>query len=139
MLPLGPMCTLHRAGFQQMILDALAPEIHVHLAHRLLAVDTPTDTEVVLKFTDGTTETCDLLVGADGLRSNVRPALLERLVQAGVLSEAEREDKIDPVWTGTYVYRGLIPSEELQAKYPGHPSLTKPTQYIGRDKVRDSI
>ncbi|KAL1755786.1 hypothetical protein FB107DRAFT_290595 [Schizophyllum commune] len=130
----GPMCTLHRAGFQQMILDALSPEIHVHLAHRLLAVDTPTDTEVVLKFTDGTTETCDLLVGADGLRSNVRPALLERLVQAGVLTEAEREDKIDPVWTGTYVYRGLIPSEELQAKYPGHPSLTKPTQYIGRDK-----
>ncbi|KAL1745198.1 hypothetical protein HDZ31DRAFT_36992 [Schizophyllum fasciatum] len=130
----GPMCTLHRAGFQQMILDALSPEVHVHLAHRLLAVDTPTDTEAVLKFANGTTATCDLAIGADGLRSNVRPALLERLVRAGVLTEAERADKIDPVWTGTHVYRGLIHAEELQAKYPGHPCLTKPTQFIGRDK-----
>lgn len=124
---------------------------------------------------------CDVLVGADGIRSVTRGVMYRRLVHAGVVrlpgSEAvsvlpsggangnangeangegkrvdgvangtsttteggkgkEKEeaspppsprtpldpvaDFIDPVWSGTLVYRALIPKAVLDATWPGH-------------------
>lgn len=126
---------------------------------------------------------CDVLVGADGIRSVTRGVMYRRLVQAGVVrlpdpgpeaasalpaggangngnGEANGEGKrvdgvangttttteggkgkekeeaspppsprtpldpvadfIDPVWSGTLVYRALIPKAVLDATWPGH-------------------
>lgn len=128
---------------------------------------------------------CDLLVGADGIRSVTRGVMYRRLVQDGVVrlpdpaspsagasvggheksvtgdaavgengiangtteEEKEKEEKeeeeashqpppppsppprtpldpvadfIDPVWSGTLVYRALIPKAVLDATWPGH-------------------
>lgn len=128
---------------------------------------------------------CDLLVGADGIRSVTRGVMYRRLVQDGVVrlpgpaspsagasvdvdvdvdvggheksvngdangtteedeEEKEKEEEeashqpppppspsprtpldpvadfIDPVWSGTLVYRALIPKAVLDATWPGH-------------------
>lgn len=141
----------------------------------------PTTGELTLRFTDGTRAVCDLLVGADGIRSVTRGVMYRRLVQDGVVrlpgpaspsagasvggheksvngdaavgensiandtteevkvkKEKEEEeashqpppsprtpldpvaDFIDPVWSGTLVYRALIPKAVLDATWPGH-------------------
>lgn len=145
----------------------------------------PTTGELTLRFTDGTRAVCDVLVGADGIRSVTRGVMYRRLVHAGVVrlpeaasvsvlpaggangngkvdgkvhvesskmngtangttttteggKEEEKEeaetspppsprtpldpvaDFIDPVWSGTLVYRALIPKAVLDATWPGH-------------------
>ena len=119
--------------------------------------------ELTLHFTDGTRATCDVLVGADGIRSVTRGVMYRRLVESGEVvlakvvapskdgslsaiahanedaptptvkvekdaameAEAETErdpvaDFVDPVWSGTLVYRALIPKAALDRRWPGH-------------------
>lgn len=53
----------------------------------------------------------------DGIKSMVRKGLL---IKQGLPNSAS----LDPVWTGTIVYRGLIEQEALEAIYPGHRTIT---------------
>lgn len=70
-----------------------------------------------LHFNDGSNATCDILVGMDGIKSVVRKGLL---IKQGLSTSAS----LDPVWTGTIAYRGLIEQAALEAMYPGHRVLT---------------
>lgn len=72
-------------------------------------------------------------VGADGLKSAVRRALLSERAswmqgQGRFQEAAEIASCIDPAWSGTIAYRALIPAERLRAFAPGHHVLTTPTQ-----------
>lgn len=91
---------------------------HVHVNKRLTSFEETSEGEVHLNFHDGTTVTCDILVGMDGIKSVVRKGLL---IKQGLSHSAS----LDPVWTGTVVYRGLIEQSELEAIYPGHRTITK--------------
>ncbi|KAL1731639.1 hypothetical protein EV714DRAFT_271440 [Schizophyllum commune] len=188
----GPLMLFHRADFQGMILRHLPPSVRVHLSHRLVGfTESPrgftqsprvssssssssssSTTEIRLEFENGATATCDVLVGADGLRSRVRRGLAD-LAEAEVaaarsgVAEAARSGvaaakvvgdgakpaqtsveknqqtfhsaelfaaRAEPVWTGTYVYRGLVETAKLAERWPGHPALTIPFQYVGKDR-----
>lgn len=50
------------------------------------ALERPDDYPIHLHFEDGTVATCDVLIGADGLKSRVRVGMMERMV-----SEATRQ------------------------------------------------
>ena len=50
------------------------------------ALHRPDDHPISLRFEDGTVATCDVLIGADGLKSRVRVGMMERMV-----SEATRQ------------------------------------------------
>lgn len=105
----------------------MQPAGRVHLSRRLRSYE-EIDSEVRLNFTDGTTATCDLLIGTDGIRSTVRRKLLEKQVTA-VPATKSLTDGLqlgDPVWSGTYAYRGLVPFDRLAARFPGHRALTTP-------------
>jgi len=65
------------------------------LNHKKVSAVEHFDTEVVVHCTDGTKYECDILVGADGIRSRVR-AEMSRL--AGVKNEAEDEIKAEYMW-----------------------------------------
>jgi len=82
-----------------------------------------------LTFEDGTTATCDVLVGADGLHSSVRRSLLTEIAQSYRNEGKEEEakdalDGIEPVWSGTNAYRAVVPAEVLAKEFPEHRALT---------------
>ena len=72
---------------------------------------------ITLNFKDGTVATCDVLVGADGIKSSVRANMYEGLAtqweEASGSCSNERSEAIrrnvNPTWTGQVVYRSLIP------------------------------
>jgi salicylate hydroxylase len=83
----APYYTVHRADLHR----ALRRRVdHVDLGRHCVGV-TEREGEVELRFDDGGTEVADLVIGADGIRSVVRGALVRDV----------------PVFSGITVYRGL--------------------------------
>ena len=91
------------------------------------------DGPVTLHFADGTTSTCDLLIGADGVKSAVRASMYKQMAdklekEGRPLKEVQDMRKhAVPTWTGHFIYRQLIAREDLEKVAPGHVSLDGPT------------
>jgi salicylate hydroxylase len=91
----------------------------LHLSHKLLSYD-ELPNEVVLQFQNGKTAACDLLIGADGLRSVVRRCFLSK-------QDPSRPLASDPIfWSGEHAFRGLVKVERLESEFPGHRACTEP-------------
>ncbi|KAI1794210.1 FAD/NAD(P)-binding domain-containing protein [Ganoderma leucocontextum] len=108
----------HRAHFLDVLIDhlpagvahfgkRLASYTHTLVAHR-------SEPEILLQFADGSAAICDLLVGCDGIKSLVRKQLLKDHVHKRG-GDPRLLDHIEPVWSGTIAYRGLIPVERLRS------------------------
>jgi salicylate hydroxylase len=103
--PLNPLCeelygaphlTMHRADLLSIIASGFPAE-RIHLGHRLVGF-ADTGDRVEAWFENRARITVDLLVGADGIHSTVRVALLGE--------EAPR-------FAGCVAYRGLVPAERI--------------------------
>ncbi|KAI0070638.1 FAD/NAD-P-binding domain-containing protein [Panus rudis PR-1116 ss-1] len=140
----------HRAHFLDVFVRALPPGI-AHFGKRLFSYtstpsSSPFSKEVQLHFSDGTTATCDLLVGADGLKSIVRAQMYTELAdeQSAKTKDSHPDsgqylkELIDPVWSGWVVYRSLIPLERLrnaaQAKGRDMGKIMTPMIWCGKSK-----
>ena len=90
------------------------------MAKRLEAVSQD-EASVTVTFSDGTTETGDLLIGADGVNSRVLEA-----VWPGVSTKR---------WTEVVVYRGLVPRDKVAAarKPDGSPLDHNPIETMSMD------
>ncbi|EAU87128.2 salicylate 1-monooxygenase [Coprinopsis cinerea okayama7 len=115
----GPFITFHRHDFQQTLINHLPPSCKMHHSKRLSTYTTLPNGKIRASFEDGTQVTCDLLIGADGIKSTVRDNMLRqkaaRYAEAGDFEAAYRCLKANqPVWAGTMAYRGLIPMEKVQ-------------------------
>jgi salicylate hydroxylase len=93
-----PHYQMHRADLLAALAAAIPPE-RIHLAHRLESFQDSGDA-VRLGFAGGASAEVDVLVGADGIHSDVRRLLFG--------PERAR-------FTGCVAYRGLIPAERLRA------------------------
>ena len=108
----------HRAHFLDVLVDHL-PVGTAHFGKRLASytytgpVTHRRESKTLLQFTDGSTATCDLLVGCDGIKSVVRKQLLEDYVHKRG-GDPRLLQHVEPVWSGTIAYRGLIPVERLR-------------------------
>ena len=105
-----------------------------HFSKRLVEYTQPRSLDPIsLQFKDGTTKTCDVLIGADGIHSASRHKLLNDVAEHANSQEFVKEllAKVDPVWSGTVAYRAVIPSVKLRAVNPGHTALTKPVLVSG--------
>lgn len=122
----------HRAQFLDVLVKHL-PEDVAHFRKRLLSYSQEaSDGHLDLQFQDGSTVTCDLLVGCDGIKSGVRRQMLKEKAQAG---QADLLRLIEPVWTGTIAYRGLIPVHRLiRADGQEHRTIQTPMMYCGKSK-----
>ena len=87
---------------------------------------------VHLEFANGATATCDLLIGVDGIKSVVREVLLRQSPTSssssylGAVSgygSSNLKAASDMVYTGSVIYRGLVPKIELARAFPGHRAL----------------
>jgi salicylate hydroxylase len=93
----APYYNFHRADFIA-ILAAAVPVDRLHTGHRFEGLIDHGDT-VEARFANGARSTCDLLIGADGIHSGVRAAILGP--QA-------------PTFTGCVAYRGLVPAARVR-------------------------
>jgi salicylate hydroxylase/6-hydroxynicotinate 3-monooxygenase len=92
----APYLLMHR-GDLHMLLSRTVPEERIHLSKKLVKFEDHDD-GVRLSFSDGTTADADAVIGADGVHSTVRTALLG----------AER-----PTYTGRVAYRTTFPAKLL--------------------------
>ena len=91
------MQSVHRAHFLDELVKGI-PAYRAHFNKRLQDLE-ETEDGVILHFKDGTTATADVVIGADGVHSKVRELLIG--------AEAAK-----PVFSGSVIYRGLVPMEK---------------------------
>ncbi|AOW87789.1 FAD-dependent monooxygenase [Streptomyces olivaceus] len=100
----APYHLVHRADLQACLMDLLPPG-GLYLGRTVDGVTDHGD-RADLRFTDGTTVTADVVIGADGVHSAVRGAVLD--------------DR--PVYCGYSVYRGLVPAGAVPS-FTGDPRV----------------
>lgn len=122
----GGTRSVHRAHLHQALAEKLGENTHLHLSTRVVGCR-DYDDHVTLEFHDGNTASFDLVVGADGVKSVIRKEFLTAKFQS-------QEDCINPIWSGTTIYRTLITKESLEQQFPNHRSLTVPSLYCGKNK-----
>ncbi|KAJ3725042.1 hypothetical protein DFJ43DRAFT_585119 [Lentinula guzmanii] len=136
----GPLLTFHRAQFQEVLAQHLPPSCRIHHSKRLKSYSQGRyGGPIRLSFEDGTQATCDVLVGADGIKSAVRSCLLREQAEFARYS-GQPSNKIlackDYVsWAGSIAYRALIPVERLKEDCDQGLLVlpTTPTIYVGTD------
>ncbi|KAI0821662.1 FAD/NAD-P-binding domain-containing protein [Trametes gibbosa] len=128
----------HRAEFLDVLVDHLPPGV-AHFSKRLIGYRTqqsassPTP-QVELSFADGTIAACDVLVGCDGIKSVVRKQMLEDHVRQHS-GDSRLLDHVEPVWSGSIAYRGLIPVDRLVPQNGvEHRTIRSPMMYCGKSK-----
>ncbi|KAF8193048.1 salicylate hydroxylase [Pholiota molesta] len=120
----GGSTTFHRADLQQTLVSSLHGRLH--LAHRFASYAEAGD-KIRIQFENGATATCDLLIGMDGIRSTVRKSVL---AHQGIPDAPS----VEPVWSGTVAYRGLVGRDVLDRVFPGHRAIATPMMYVGKFK-----
>lgn len=88
----------------------------VHFGKRCVSfTQSETDEEVTIHFKDGSSATCDILIGSDGIRSSVRKQLMEEMAEkVGWCPKDATIDSTGLGFTGTVAYRALINPINLQ-------------------------
>jgi len=92
----APYLTVHRGDFHAELVTAVAPGT-IEFGRRLIGLhqDGP---RMHLDFDGGTSEECDIVIGADGVNSKVREVLL---------------GPEDPIYTGYVAHRAIFPTGRL--------------------------
>ncbi|KAL0954169.1 hypothetical protein HGRIS_005302 [Hohenbuehelia grisea] len=134
----GPLLTFHRADFQQVLLRRLPRTCRTYYSKRLRSYTQRASGTIDLSFEDGSSATCDVLIGADGLKSAVRKTLQTFQAQRACSEGRYKEEQdhllaVDPTWSGQIAYRSVIPTDQLRARYPGHRVLEQQLQYLGKN------
>ncbi|KAI0248756.1 salicylate hydroxylase [Lactifluus subvellereus] len=135
----GGLMGLHRAEFHEVLLNRLPSQCRTFTSKRLESYTQQPDAPIQLRFQDGSTATCDILIGADGLKSAVRKKMLQEAaaeveMQNWDAEAAELRSLIEPRFSGVFSYRTLIPAERLSRIAPRHRVFSSPVQYLGKNK-----
>lgn len=132
---------LHRGEFLQMFASRIkSTRCQTHFFKKFRSYETLEDGQVAIQFADGTETKCDILIGADGVRSTVRQAMYTKFEQRALAQGQSAEESkkfrfyIPPKWSGELLYRCLVTKEDLQKTHPDHISLK--TQLYVSDVLR---
>jgi salicylate hydroxylase len=102
----------------------LDPNI-THFNKRAASVEKSQSGRQQLRFTDNTTYEADLIIGADGIKSTTRSAVIGK--SASPLG-----------FSNTHAYRGLVPMETLKAAGV-KTDLTRPHSWCGMGQVSSKM
>ena len=118
-----PYLHLHRADCQQILRQAFAQRspASLNLASKVISYNETADS-VTVKLDTGEQLECDLLIGADGIKSTLRQQLVQQLNQQSNHTRAK--------FTGNVAWRGLVPSERLPADFM--PTIV--SNFVGQGK-----
>ncbi|KAF8438427.1 hypothetical protein L210DRAFT_3543852 [Boletus edulis BED1] len=129
--------TVHRKDMVEFLLRHVPASCKIHTSKRLDSYDVNSETgKITLQFSDGSTSVTDVLVGADGIHSATRKTMYQKLASSILDDDARKRllECIDPVWTGTLVYRSLVPTSKLREEYPDVELPTGLTMHLGKNK-----
>ncbi|KAI0322131.1 salicylate hydroxylase [Amylostereum chailletii] len=136
----GGVTALHRADFHSILLGHLSSRCQTYNSKRLTRYVDPesSDKPITLFFDDGSTATCDVLAGADGLKSNVRQCMMQHKADL-----AERDGDAHKAagyrntgrarYSGLLGYRTVVSSEKLASISPEHRALTTHNIFVGKN------
>jgi salicylate hydroxylase len=129
---------IHRAEFHEGLLNRLPSRCHTFTSKRLERYTQQPDSPIQLQFQDGSTATCDILIGADGIKSAVRKRMLQEAAAEVEMQNWDAEATelrclIEPRFSGVFSYRTLIPAERLSRIAPQHRVFSCPVQVRTRD------
>ncbi|KAH8084323.1 FAD/NAD(P)-binding domain-containing protein [Cristinia sonorae] len=136
---IGPKA-IHRAEFLRLLVKNTTSVCTTHFSKKLVSYDDPADGMICLHFKDGSTATCDVLIGGDGVKSAVRAQMYRHMAEVASRNNRPVEEVekllnyVDPKWCGEVIYRGIIPADVLQTNVAEHPSLKSPTYFVGKSK-----
>ncbi|KAF8920765.1 FAD/NAD-P-binding domain-containing protein [Mucidula mucida] len=126
-----------RSHFHAALLKELPSRTKTFTSKRLVSYTEPSNQSepIELHFQDGTTATCDILIGADGIKSAVRAtmytAAAEQAEKEGRSAEATKlRSHIKARFSGVEVFRTVIPADKLREFAPNHHAFQSPTQHI---------
>ncbi|WP_161141984.1 FAD-dependent monooxygenase [Propylenella binzhouense] len=108
----GYFINIHRADLHDVLQKPLAPGT-IQFGHQLAGLE-PRGEAIRLRFANGATAEADIVIGADGIRSRVRDAIL---------------GKEEPRFTGRIAPRAVFPTERI----PG-PMIRDCTKWWGPDR-----
>lgn len=92
---------VHRAHFLDELIKLIPGDI-ARFHKRLESIaERETDGKLLLKFADGTQDEADLVIGCDGIKSQVRQVIV-----------GAEHPSAKPSYTHKYAYRGLVPMEK---------------------------
>ncbi|MEO6086648.1 MAG: FAD-dependent monooxygenase, partial [Umezawaea sp.] len=131
-----------RGDLRQILLDSL-PAGTVRWGHKVTAIQPMGDGRHELKFADGTTTTSDLLVGADGAWSRVRPLLSDAkpeyigtsFVETYLFDADEHHSASAKAVGGGAMYalipgKGILAHREAGGVLHTYVGLTKPQEWF---------
>ncbi|KAI9507157.1 salicylate hydroxylase [Russula earlei] len=134
----GGVMGLHRAEFHEALLNRLSSRCRTFTSKRLKSYHQRPGTAILLRFHDGSTATCDILIGADGLKSVVRKKMFH---EAALWAESQRRNAdaaelrslSELRFSGALSYRTLIPAARLSSVSPQHRVFSSAVQYLGKN------
>src|SRR5580698_400939 len=140
-----------RGDLRQILLDSL-PAGTVRWGHKSTAVSPLGDGRHVVTFANGSTATTDLLVGADGAWSKVRPLLSEAkpaylgtaFIETFLFdSEIRHKASAKAVGSGTMMAlapgKGIMAHREAEATLHAYVALNKPEDWIASIDFSDPV
>ncbi|KAF7430636.1 hypothetical protein PC9H_006345 [Pleurotus ostreatus] len=128
LMPYGPL-SIPRPKLLEMLQAKLGPNCKVLTSKRAIDfVVEDKSAQVAVLFSDGTRDTADIVIGADGVHSTTRKWVFTDFAnqQTDPVKAEAYLQLVPPKWSGTYAYRCNVSAEALQAKFPGHRALTNP-------------
>ncbi|KAH9479528.1 Salicylate hydroxylase [Psilocybe cubensis] len=115
---------VYRPVFLDAVMPLLDPTmISTHFNKRCVSVEQSNTGPQTLHFADGTTHEADVIIGADGIKSVTRSAIV-----------SETDNRL--AFSGTYAYRGLIPIDLLETEGIKADIRSRPHCWVGAGKAR---
>lgn len=124
---------LHRQHLVDILKRSLPSSCRLHFNKRLTRYNKQSSGSVIIHFADDSTATTDVLIGADGIHSTVRKTLFETL-DRGIVDPSKIGHYINPSWTGSLMYRTVIPAKKLSEIDPKNETLKDFTMFCGKGK-----
>jgi salicylate hydroxylase len=129
----GGLMGVHRAEFHEVLLNHLSSRCRTLPSKRLESYVQRPGAPIMLHFQDGSTATCDIIIGADGLKSTVRKTMFHEVAmwaesQHRNADAAQLRSLSSPRFSGVFSYRALIPGARLSNISPQHRLLSSAVQ-----------
>ncbi|OJA17266.1 hypothetical protein AZE42_03032, partial [Rhizopogon vesiculosus] len=118
----NPDINIHRKYLVDILNQQIPSSCTVHFNKGLTKYVKQSAGSLVLHFADESTETTDVLIGADGIHSSVRKTLFET-INEDLIDPGKIRNYSDASWTGTLIYRAIIPLEKLLQTDPENVAL----------------